>query len=86
MRFAISAIDRSVVNKSALTSSIARIERCIPLPGIRTIRDAITDLDFALPRDRGVLLMAPPVRATVSGRLTAVGRHGASALSFGYRV
>ena len=86
MRFAISAIDRSVVDKSALTFSIVRGESCIPLRGIRTILDAITDLDFALPRGQGVLPLAPPVHATVSGRLTAVGRHGASALSCGYRV
>ena len=41
MRSAISAIDSSVVDKSALTFSIICGERCSPLRGICTILDAI---------------------------------------------
>jgi hypothetical protein len=68
MRSAISAIDRSVVDKSVLAFSIVCGERCIPLRGIRTILDAIAHLDFALPRGQGILPMTPPVRATVPRR------------------
>jgi hypothetical protein len=49
MRSAISAIDRSVVDKSALIFSIVCGERCIPLRGIRTILDPIPGLDSGRP-------------------------------------
>ena len=49
MRSAISAIDRSVVDKSALTFSIVSVERCIPLRGIRTVLDANCRSKFCAP-------------------------------------
>ena len=49
MRSAISARDRSVVDKSALTFSIVSGERYIPLRGIRTILDANCRSKFCAP-------------------------------------
>jgi hypothetical protein len=67
MRSAISAMDRSVVDKSALTFSIVSVEKCIPLRGIRTILDAIASRFFA-PAGPRRLTHDPAGRATVSGR------------------
>jgi hypothetical protein len=87
MRSATSAIDRSVVDKSALIFSIVSVERCIPLRGIRTVLDAIAHLDFALPRGQGILPMTPPGACHRIREVNESGRsYGASALSRGYRV
>jgi hypothetical protein len=80
MRSAISAIDRSVVDKSALIFSIVSGERCIPLRGIRTILDAIAHLDCALPRDQGILPMTPPGACHRIRGVTTVGEETAHQL------